>query len=298
MRKSNITCSICGGIVKEKKTNMVVEGQKVKLLYCKWCKHYSIDHKGLTQISTKCNYLELLKSVDKVRNYNYSLVVEQILRLPCYDLHINGLEVGSATGSFLELLGKYDIMNFVGIEPMKESYTIAKDKRLNVFNGYFPQDIPKDITDLDVVVFNDTFEHIPDSEEVLRECDKITKKDESYIFINLPVNSGFFFKTGRILDMLGFPDAFIRLWQLHTDSPHIHYYSNRSIEKLLKKYDFRLASRPINMMVLDRDNIENRVKAVPMKKKSEKMIIRGVKLLFPFIRIMPNDTKCFCFKRV
>ena len=293
----NMVCPICSKQMKMKKTNMKVSDQNIKLFYCRDCNYFAIDNDSIPQTVETGDYKDLLESVSKVRRHNHKLIAKTIIDIIGKDRIVNGLEVGSARGEFLALKKKCKNMKFCGIEPMQESCDYSIKKGLNVHNGFFPQDMPIEWKDYDVIVFNDVFEHIPDSKATLNGCSKVIKEG-GYIFLNLPVNNGLFFKIGKVFDLLGRPEAFVRLWQLHTPTPHVHYYSDKAIIKLMNKNGYSLVGRPINMMVLDRDNIEKRVYAVPMNKNSAKLIIKGVKLFFPLLVLLSHDTKCFVFRRM
>lgn len=289
------SCPIChtkGRIIRSHLTN---DGHPVRIFYCRSCQYYWLDPKKL-KIANIGNYLDLLESVKTVRNINNQRILDVLDQLFVKKQNVQGLEVGSATGSFLRASEMYERFHFTGIEPMVESYNICIQQGLNCINGMFPDDLPKEIGEFDLIVFNDVFEHIPDSSSLIEKCVKLLNND-GVIVINCPVNSGVLFHIGKALDKIHVSGAFNRLWQLNTSSPHLHYFSQKALVRLMEMSGFKLVRKPLKMLDLDKNTIANRVRAVPMDKIQAEIFITGLNVFFPYLKFFPNDTKCYIFKK-
>ena len=96
--------------------------------------------------------------------------------------------------------------------------------------------------------------------------------------------------------MIGLSEAFKRLWQINTSSPHVHYFSVKALKRLLEMNGFELVEKPLKMLDLDKKTIAERVRAVPMDKLQAVFFIKGLNLVYPLLRFFPDDTKCFTFR--
>lgn len=149
----------------------------------------------------------------------------------------NLLDVGCAHGWFLEV-AKKNGFQVLGIEPDLNIYNTASQSGLPVRQGFFPEVLSAN-EQFDVIVFNDVFEHIPDVKTVLEEC-RARLRPGGMLVLNLPSNTGIFYKLARLLCDLGFNSFFERLWQKGLPSPHLHYFNSKNLHKLLQNNGFEV----------------------------------------------------------
>lgn len=144
------------------------------------------------------------------------------------------LDVGCAHGWFLDVTGQS--FEVLGVEPDHLVGLEAAKPGRPIRLGYFPDALQPD-EKFDVIVFNDVLEHIPDLEAVLAECHlRLTK--QGLLVLNLPSSQGVFYRLARILNRLGLPGPFERMWQVGLPSPHVHYFHLDNLATLLKKKGF------------------------------------------------------------
>ena len=139
------------------------------------------------------------------------------------------LDVGCAHGWFLEAARARGFEAY-GIEPDPEVCALAQSKNLDVWPGFFPNDIPGDAT-FDVITFNDVFEHLPDPAEVLRTCCRRLAPG-GFVVINIPSSLGAFYRLAAGLDRLGLSGPFERMWQKNFSSPHLFYVTPDQLDRL------------------------------------------------------------------
>ncbi len=289
-------CPICGVRGRDIRTHISNGSHRLKVFYCRSCCYFWIDPEELTARRVG-NYMDLLESVKTVRAINNKRILTALDRLFSEKNNVEGLEIGSGNGCFLKSAVEYDRFHFIGIEPMKESYRSCIEQGLACIYGMFPEDFPPELTGFDIIIFNDVFEHIPRSSQLIQRCGELLHKD-GLLVINCPVNSGVFFRVAKAMDRMGMSEAFTRLWQLNTNSPHIHYFSEKSLVRLLEINGFKLVEKPLKMVDLDKKSIADRVHAVPMDTVQAELFIKGLNIVYPLLRFFPDDTKCFIFQRV
>jgi SAM-dependent methyltransferase len=144
------------------------------------------------------------------------------------------LDVGCAHGWFLDLASKtYDVL---GVEPDQRVGLEAAKPGRPIRLGYFPDALQPN-EKFDVIVFNDVLEHIPDLEGALAECHhRLNAK--GLLVLNLPSSRGVFYRLARLLNRLGLPGPFERMWQVGLPSPHVHYFHSENLATLLQRKGF------------------------------------------------------------
>ena len=282
-------CRNCGAETRMIRTNM---GQD--LFFCPVCSLLMIDFaKNVSHVNP---YDKLLQSVQEVRRINFNRILNTILSMKS-DMHLSGLEVGCAQGDFMDLANSRGI-EMTGIEPMEESYEAALQKGLHVLKGLFPQDFPDTVGQFDFIIFNDVFEHIPESREVVEKCTELLKPD-GLLIINLPMSGGFTYHLASLFDHLGKGALLRRLYQLDTSSPHVLYYNRKSIRSLMSAFHFEEIHRSQRMKSYTLDSVRERIDAVPMNLgKAGKIFFQiGAYLAYPLMNLLPADTRVFYFGR-
>ena len=223
------------------------------------------------------NYKEILKTLQKELKPNSK-----------------GLEVGCAYGLFLELC-RTNSIPCVGIEPEPDLAERARKSGHNVITGFFPEDLNGQITSVDFIIFNDVFEHIPDIKKTIDSCFNLLSPD-GILIINLPLSTGFFYRTAGMLYKLGYKNPLERLWQLQFHSPHFHYFNKTNLTRLLQNKGFKLVQFQ-HLTTITKDTIKSRIEMDKKQSFASKTTIGLLKLLFPIIDKLPKDIGCFYFKK-
>jgi SAM-dependent methyltransferase len=144
------------------------------------------------------------------------------------------LDVGSAHGWFLEeASARFKVL---GIEPDSAIGDKAAARGLPVRNGYFP-DALRCNERFDVIVFNDVIEHIPTIEAALMACHEHLGVG-GVLMLNLPSSRGFFYRLSKLFAKIGWHGPFDRMWQKDLPSPHVHYFNQANLRRLVSRYGF------------------------------------------------------------
>jgi len=285
-----MNCEICG--------NEISKIQSLKgnnIYYCIHCNHFFCDDiKNKKDYSVYKEYEYLLK---QLRDKNYGKILKNIKNI----LPINavGLEIGSALGWFLR---KCTNIGFImtGIEPIKYNYEKSLSEEYTVISGFFPDCLPENNykNKFDFIVFNDVFEHIPNVKKTLAACNELLKQS-GYLIINLPINTGILYKIASILSLIGDSKPLIRLWQFETESPHLHYFSGKSLKALANKNGYSLLYKfGLNTVDSNFNNTYKRVIGIGNYRKFSAFVIAIItSVCTPLWKFLPKDTKCFIFKK-
>lgn len=282
--KSTI-CPICDCHTIKMKTKL-----REEIFLCKKCGFLTAipeDNKNI-----KINYDLMLKSVISVRTKNFKNIITHILK-KIKKHEINGLEVGSALGIFMEL-AEFNNIRMTGIEPMENSFLQAKEKGLKVIKGYYPDDF-KENRQFDIIIFNDTLEHIRDINRVIKNC-YLSLNENSFLIINLPVSTGILYKTAHMFNSFGVSSFFKRLWQFETESPHVCCFNDMNLKLLMNKHGFVFDSY-VKQEVFILKDLKKRVIAGNYKKIYCYIIFLVLVFFKPLINILPKDNKCLFFSK-
>jgi 2-polyprenyl-3-methyl-5-hydroxy-6-metoxy-1,4-benzoquinol methylase len=195
------------------------------------------------------------------------------------------LDVGAAHGWFLEAASKY--FHVLGIEPDKTIYENAIQRNMPIRLGYFPDVLDND-EKFDIIIFNDVIEHITDINNVLISCHKHLNPN-GLLALNLPNSRGFFYRTAKIFNKLGFSIFFNRLWQKELPSPHVHYFNLSNLKKLLRQHNFDIKTSG-KLPSLHFRGLFKRISFVRNQKFSTSvMIYFGMILIIPLLKLLPSD---------
>jgi SAM-dependent methyltransferase len=125
-----------------------------------------------------------------------------------------------------------------GIEP---DVQLAEDCRANgfeVIDGFFPDADALSGKQYDIIIFNDSFEHIPDPQRVIKGITKHLRSEHGIAIINLPTSHGLMFQSALLLTKLGIRTPFDRIWQKEFSSPHLHGFNKYNLRMLFEKNGF------------------------------------------------------------
>jgi 2-polyprenyl-3-methyl-5-hydroxy-6-metoxy-1,4-benzoquinol methylase len=203
------------------------------------------------------------------------------------------LDVGSAHGWFLE--AARDSFEVLGVEPDEVVGGQALARGLPVRQGYFP-DALRDGERFDVIVFNDVIEHIPAIRPALAACAERLNPG-GILILNLPNSRGFFYRLSKILARVGWRGAFERLWQKDLPSPHVHYFEEKNLARLVAKHGFTLAhSAELPSLrargLLKRIRCAGNVSALSLYPQ-----YLAVLCAIPVLRLFPSDIIVCIFKK-
>jgi len=195
------------------------------------------------------------------------------------------LDVGCAHGWFLEAAsGHFEVL---GLEPDEVVCNATKARGLNARLGYFPSHLA-DAETFDVIIFNDVFEHIPESRDTLQAC-YARLRPGGILVLNLPSSDGIFYKLAKMLKRVGVIGFFERLWQKDLPSPHLHYFNSRNISNLLAKQQFSLLAKG-DLPTIRLSGLYARISYAGKQSRLVNLLIYcGVSLALPIIRWLPSD---------
>lgn len=198
-----------------------------------------------------------IEHLDTVRKQNFAKIFKEIENRFDKDC-INILDIGSGTGLFLEM-GKKRGHSMLGIEPNQSMYSLSKARGVDVRRGYFPQALDTK-QKFDVIILNDVFEHIEDLETLVFNIKKYMAPT-SHLFINVPNSDGVIFKLALFLAKFNKLHLWDRMWQKMFYTPHLHYFSKRSLSELLAKNDLIPDTPKIKISAISLDGLWTRIRA-------------------------------------
>lgn len=172
--------------------------------------------------------------IDDVRNQNFVRICSVIKNK--FPENKKLLDVGCSRGLFLKLAGD-DGFTVTGIEPDKELSDETKKKGFHVLNGFFPESSELENEIYDIIIFNDSMEHIPDIKNIINGIEKHLAEN-GIVVINIPTSEGLIYKVSLVLDKIGIHTMYDRMWQKGFSSPHIHYFNRKNLREYFIKNGF------------------------------------------------------------
>lgn len=232
--------------------------------------------------------------LDDLRKYSFSKILYQIQVLRPHASSEAILDIGAAHGWFIELAQK-TFARTVGIEPDLRigNETIARG--IPLILGYFPHALrPED--QFDVITFNDVFEHIPNAPLTL-EAIRRHMRPRGLLIINLPTTNGIFYRLSKVLYKLGITIPFDRMWQKDMPSPHLHYFSESNLDRLLSENGFK-KQLIFSIPSIRLKGLYARVSISRHQNKSMNIALYiCLVVVLPFLFLFPNDTRVFAYSQ-
>lgn len=231
------------------------------------------------------------KALINLRKGNFQLIIASIMKNK--DIKSKGLEVGPGYGWFLEVCQEHGI-DCLGIEPETRFNEQYLKKGLEVKNGFFPQDLQKD-SHFDFIAYNDVMEHLPDLKDVMA-ANYALLNPQGLLIVNLPQQAGLIYFIAKIAYRLGIKSLLDRMWQFNFHSPHLSYFTQKTLLRLAQDSNFEaVESFPLKTINLSEisDRIEQDNQQGAFAKVAAKI---GVFLMYPLLQIFP-DTRCFIFRK-
>ena len=254
---------------------------------CPSCRYESADLAPVineSQAHSQVDEADRALALKAVRTENFRLIVDRLARLvPAKARRL--LDVGSAHGWFLEEASKRFAV--VGVEPDEVVARAALARGLPVRMGYFPQALG-DGERFDVIVFNDVIEHIPDIRGALEACHARLETD-GLLVLNVPRSSGFFYRLSKILARIQWHGPFERMWQKGLPSPHVHYFNEHNLDRLVARKGFQ-SVQSFKLRAVSSDGLLERIRFAG-KLNPVALYAQYALLLcaMPFLRFLPSD---------
>ncbi len=164
-----------------------------------WTRYYSNNYYSFND--NQSNIISIIKDKFKLQMYLYTLYKKNpigkiLLRFFSEDLGLKALtkvphnenskilDVGSGTGSFLIKLSQLGFKKAIGIDPFIENSIEEKTRTI------FKKSIYNIKQKFDIIMFNHSFEHLPDPAKVLEYAITILNKN-GHIIIRMPISNSF-----------------------------------------------------------------------------------------------------------
>jgi SAM-dependent methyltransferase len=190
----------------------------LKLVVCKKCKLVQTD----SMISPKLLFEDYryLSSIGLSKHFeNVANMLDDKYDIKGKDI----LEIGCNDGVLLKPLCDLGA-NAVGIDPAKNVVKVAREKGLNVHNGYFSYENHKSFENkFDLVLSNNTFAHIIDIQDSVRGINNVLKPNGDFIF------------EVHYLKSLIEGNQWDNIYH-----EHIYYYSITALNNMFKTYDMTI----------------------------------------------------------
>lgn len=229
-----------------------------------------------------------------VRDKSHAVVLDAVAgQRPLAGL--TALDVGSGHGWFLEAAAARG-MRAVGIEPDREVAARTLSRGLDVRVGFFPDDLPADER-FDVIAFNDVFEHLPDPAGVLRAVHG-RLQPEGVLAICIPTAEGLGYRIATGLARVGVASPLDRLWQRDLPSPHLWYFTERSLTRLVIDHGFTAIDGG-RLPSVERAGLRERIALDPRPSVVHKLAFVGVSAAAPLLNHARfSDAMWLLFRRV
>ena len=135
------------------------------------------------------------------------------------------VEAGSNDGTFLKEIYNFSKAKILGVDPSKNITDISKRKKIETFTNYFSRAtakiISKEFGKADIIYGANVFNHVDDSDDFLKGA-KILLKKGGHLILEVP-------DLNSLIEKVGFDTIY---------HEHRHYFSEKSICKVLKKNNF------------------------------------------------------------
>lgn len=197
------------------------------------------------------------------------------------------LDIGCGSGFFLKTAAAHG-MTAIGIEPKLEMAEAARRSGAQVRHGFFPDVLQAD-EKFDAIIFNDVLEHIPDTGTILDAC-RAHLHPDGLLVVNIPNAQGLFYRIATLMHGLGMTGPFHRLWQTMFYTPHLHYFTPRSLTLLGERHGFMRVGAIERLQSVSYDGLAARVAADPgLGPLGRIVMFLGTAMLVPLTRIFPPD---------
>jgi SAM-dependent methyltransferase len=168
-----------------------------------------------------------LRSVGATRKQSYDQLLREVLP---FAPHGTWLDVGCSYGWLLERVrdAGYEA---IGLEPSAAAAADAAARGLCVQEGFFPQDVPRDLNPA-VISFMDVLEHLPDPIEALQAA-REQLAPGGIVVVQVPDQACLLYQLAESMCRLTngrSSFALKRLWLVGFDFPHRYYFTRRTLQ--------------------------------------------------------------------
>lgn len=221
----NKNCIICGN---ESFELFCFKGEGT-YLKCRQCEHVSVAGGFNTDLSEKRSSAGSHHISDVKRSWDFSLekrekiFLPRLLRIASFTQVGKLLDIGSSNGAFIEASNYYG-WKAEGVELRPSSVEFAKKRGLIVHNRHL-EDLNIPQLSFDAVSMWQVIEHIPNPENLLKECHKILRKD-GVLALSTPNVASIGWKLLK------------SEWPAVDPSCHCHLFRINTIRKLMERCGF------------------------------------------------------------
>lgn len=232
--------------------------------------------------------------LDKLRLDNFRTCLQHLARLK---LPPPGsiLDVGCGAGLFLSAASVTG-MSAEGVEAYEAMARRGIAQGLPIRIGLFPNCLG-DQERFSVIVFNDVFEHLPGASSMLLTCARHLHP-EGLLVLNLPNSRGLFYRVAALGMRAGLRAPWERLWLKKFFTPHLHYFSPKSLELLCRSTGFDPVTPTIRLKSVSVNGLWKRITADSAVSKLEGIAVFATTLflicLAPFFE---SDCTVRIFRR-
>jgi SAM-dependent methyltransferase len=227
-----------------------------------------------------------------LREHNFPILIDRLAECGLAR-EASVLDVGSAHGWFLKALVQRGYKAH-GIEPDREMAAMTRAAGLDVYEGFFPDDLPEG-EQYNAITFNDVFEHLPHIDEVARHCIERLKPG-GLLLINSPNTQGAFYRIARLTRLAGIHGLWDRMWQKGLPSPHLSYFSIGSLVALLRRTGFSEATRFV-IQVDQAKGSWSRIRYTGMAFPAATIVWAGLLIARPIMKMLPSDFVVVIFRK-
>jgi 2-polyprenyl-3-methyl-5-hydroxy-6-metoxy-1,4-benzoquinol methylase len=203
------------------------------------------------------------------------------------------LDVGCAHGWFLHALSERGYKP-IGIEPDRAMAAIAKSSGQLVHEGFFPDDLPAGER-YDAITFNDVFEHLPNAHKIAYHCFERLNPG-GLLLINSPSTGGVLYRIAKLLRLAGVHGIWNRMWQKGLPSPHLSYFSVRSVRELARHTGFSDVTQ-FEMVAEQWKGSWQRIRYTGMSVPGAIVIWFCLLVARPVLKLLPSDIVAFVFRK-
>lgn len=199
-------CSNCGQYISQCSTKLYFESMK----------EFN-DDKGTWPTSNSAP--SLIRKIKKL--------LSKIKKISSQDLNkIKLLDVGCSNGAFIYYIQKFGV-SADGVEPANDAARSAQQRGLNVYQGFL-EDLKLQSESYDVITLFEVIEHLKDPVALLRECNRLLKKNGLMIIQTANIDSW----TAKILK------GKWKYLNIREHGGHISFFNKKSFTLLAEKTNF------------------------------------------------------------
>jgi SAM-dependent methyltransferase len=292
MKQNHLSCPICNNSMESKVHEWI--------FYCINC-NFRIStlrpnlQKDVIQSTSKNIDEDKRKvSLKQLRNHNFKIILDSLEEFTNKSSQ-KILDVGCGHGWFLELATLRGFESY-GLEPDFNVFDYSQTDS-EIWQGFFPDDLPTESKMFDIIVFNDVFEHIPDCQKNLQSCYDLLPLG-GLLVINLPSSNGIIYRITELISNLGIHKPLERMWQKDFVSPHIYYFSPHQLSSLCEKYSFKEIYRS-SLPSISISSMWSRLrfdKTLPLPLVLVAWLC--ILCISPLLRFLPKDIEFLIFRKI